>query len=43
VPAAVAVGPVQRIRYEGDSGRFYALVLLACSIICCNALTQPSW
>jgi transposase len=32
-----------RIRYERDSGRFYALVLLACSIICCNALTQPSW
>jgi IS5 family transposase len=31
-----------RIRYERDSGRFYALVL-ACSIICCNALTQPSW
>jgi transposase len=30
-----------RIRYERDSERFYALVLLACSVICCNALTQP--
>jgi hypothetical protein len=30
-----------RIRDEGDSERFYALVLLACSVICCNALHQP--
>jgi transposase len=30
-----------RIRYERDSERFYALVLLACSVICFNALTQP--
>jgi transposase len=32
-----------RIRYERDSGRFYALVLLAGAVICCNALQQPSW
>jgi transposase len=32
-----------RIRYERDSGRFYALVLLACSVICFNALQQPPW
>jgi transposase len=30
-----------RIRYERSSERFYALVLLACSIICFNALQQP--
>jgi transposase len=30
-----------RIRYERDSERFYALVLLACSVICCNALQRP--
>jgi transposase len=30
-----------RIRYERDSERFYALVLLACSVICFNALQQP--
>jgi IS5 family transposase len=29
-----------RIRYERSSERFYALVLLACSIICFNALQQ---
>ena len=32
-----------RIRYERDSERFYALVLLACSVICFNALQQPPW
>ena len=32
-----------RIRYERDSERFYALVLLACSVICCNALQRPPW
>jgi transposase len=32
-----------RIRYERSSERFYALVLLACSIICFNALQQPAW
>jgi transposase len=32
-----------RIRYERDSGRFYALVLLACSIISFKALQQPPW
>ena len=32
-----------RIRYERSSERFYALVLLACSVICFNALRQPSW
>jgi transposase len=31
-----------RIRYERDAGRFYALVLLACSVICFNALMQPT-
>jgi hypothetical protein len=30
-----------RIRYERDSERFYALVLLACSVICFNALQRP--
>jgi transposase len=30
-----------RIRYERDSQRFYALVLLACSVICFNALQRP--
>jgi hypothetical protein len=30
-----------RIRYERDSERFFALVLLACSVICFNALQQP--
>jgi transposase len=32
-----------RIRYERDSERFYALVLLACAVICCNALRQRPW
>jgi IS5 family transposase len=32
-----------RIRDERDSGRLSALVLLACAVICCNALQQPSW
>jgi transposase len=32
-----------RIRYERSSERFYALVLLACSIICFNALQQQPW
>jgi hypothetical protein len=30
-----------RIRYERSSERFDALVLLACSVICCNRLQQP--
>jgi hypothetical protein len=29
------------IRYERDSERFYALAMLACSVICFNALQQP--
>jgi IS5 family transposase len=32
-----------RIRYERSSERFYALVLLACSVICFNALQRPPW
>jgi len=32
-----------RLRYERDSERFYALVLLACSVICFNTLRQPPW
>jgi transposase len=32
-----------RIRYERDSERFYALVLLACSIISFKVLQQPPW
>ena len=32
-----------RIRYERSSERFYALVLLACAVICFNTLRQPSW
>jgi hypothetical protein len=31
-----------RIRYERSSERFYALVLLACSVICFNRLQQQS-
>jgi transposase len=31
-----------RIRYERSSERFYALVLLACGVICFNTLQQPS-
>jgi transposase len=30
-----------RIRYERSSERFYALAMLACSVICFNALQQP--
>jgi hypothetical protein len=30
----------RRIRYERDSERFHALVLLACSVICFNALQR---
>jgi transposase len=30
-----------RIRYERSSERFYALAVLACSVICFHALTQP--
>jgi transposase len=32
-----------RIRYERSSERFYALAMLACSVICFNALQQPRW
>jgi IS5 family transposase len=32
-----------RIRYERSSERFYALAMLACSVICFNALQQPPW
>ena len=32
-----------RIRYERDSQRFYALVLLACSVLCFNALQRQPW
>ena len=32
-----------RIRYERDSERFYALAMLACSVICFNSLQQPPW
>jgi IS5 family transposase len=32
-----------RIRYERDSERFCSLVLLACPVICFNALQQPPW
>jgi hypothetical protein len=27
--------------YERDSERFYAMALLACSVICFNALQRP--
>jgi transposase len=30
-----------RIRYECSSGRFYALAMLACAVICFNALKPP--
>jgi transposase len=32
-----------RIRHERSGERFYALVMLACAIICFNALRQPPW
>jgi IS5 family transposase len=32
-----------RIRYERSSERFYALAMLACAVICFNALQQPPW
>jgi IS5 family transposase len=32
-----------RIRYERSGERFYALAMLACAIICFNALGQPPW
>ncbi len=32
-----------RIRYERGSERFYALAMLACAVICFNALQQPPW
>jgi IS5 family transposase len=32
-----------RIRYERSAERFFALAMLACSVICYNALTQPPW
>jgi transposase len=32
-----------RIRYERSSERFYALAMLACSVICFNTLQRPSW
>jgi len=32
-----------RIRYERSSERFYALAMLAGSIICFNARQQPPW
>jgi transposase len=30
-----------RIRYERSSERFYALAMLACAVICFNAIQQP--
>ena len=32
-----------RIRYERSSERFYALAMLACSVVCFNTLQQPPW
>jgi transposase len=32
-----------RIRYECCSERFYTLAMLACLVICFNALQQPPW
>ncbi len=32
-----------RIRYECRSERFYALVMLACSVICFSAFQRPPW
>jgi transposase len=32
-----------RVRYERSSERFYALAMLACAVICFNALQQPPW
>ena len=32
-----------RIRDERGCGRFYVLAMLACSVICCNALQRSPW
>jgi transposase len=32
-----------RIRYDRGSERGYAMVLLACSVICFQALRPPQW
>jgi transposase len=32
-----------RIRYERSGERFYALAMLACAVICFNALQHPPW
>jgi|SRR5215204_3844461 len=32
-----------RMRYERSSERFYALAMLACSVICFRARSQPVW
>ena len=32
-----------RIRYERSSERFYALAMLACAVLCFNALQRPRW
>ena len=32
-----------RIRHERSSERCYALAMLACTVICFNALQQPPW
>jgi hypothetical protein len=44
-PGCAGVGGFRRlrIRYERSSEWFYALVLLACGVICFNTLQQPPW
>jgi transposase len=32
-----------RIRYDRSDERFFAFALLACSVICFNALQRPPW
>jgi transposase len=32
-----------RVRYDQSPERFFAFVLLACSVICFKALQQPPW
>jgi hypothetical protein len=34
---------VDRLLPDELSERFYALAMLACSVICFNALQQPPW
>jgi transposase len=44
-PTGAWLGGFRRLRIhdERGSGRFSALAMLACSVICCNAHQRPPW